>query len=236
MKARFIESSITYEDLVLPRKKREPFNDPDRLFEIKYDGYRGMLFNERGYSRIISKNGKRIAIPPKVEREISEELPARKSIILDGELVSLNEGTGYPDFDRLASREGIIIYVAFDILRLGNEDLRELPLAKRRDILHEYAKIESQARLRAAFGVIGEGVKLFNAAQKHDLEGLVAKRLGSPYSYASKYARSALNSSGWDTSVGSFMAIIVLNSLKEIHFISSTSSCCTLNIERSASE
>ena len=40
------------------RERQKPFDDPDWLFELKYDGYRALLYLQRGNGRLISRNGR----------------------------------------------------------------------------------------------------------------------------------------------------------------------------------
>jgi bifunctional non-homologous end joining protein LigD len=42
---------------IIPTRKKEPFDDPDWLFQFKYDGFRGLFYLEEGRTRLISRNG-----------------------------------------------------------------------------------------------------------------------------------------------------------------------------------
>src|SRR5215471_14470737 len=44
---------------IIPTRRKEPFDDPDWLFEFKYDGFRGLCYLERSRNRFISRNGNR---------------------------------------------------------------------------------------------------------------------------------------------------------------------------------
>jgi bifunctional non-homologous end joining protein LigD len=44
-------------DPIIPMSSREPFDDPDWLFEFKYDGFRGLYYIGQGRGRFISRNG-----------------------------------------------------------------------------------------------------------------------------------------------------------------------------------
>jgi ATP-dependent DNA ligase len=46
---------------IIPTGRREPFDDPDWLFEFKYDGFRGLRYFERGRSRFVSRNRNRLS-------------------------------------------------------------------------------------------------------------------------------------------------------------------------------
>src|SRR5215469_18264157 len=42
---------------IIPTWRKEPFDDPDWLFDFKYDGFRGLCYLERGRCWLISRNG-----------------------------------------------------------------------------------------------------------------------------------------------------------------------------------
>jgi ATP-dependent DNA ligase len=42
---------------IIPTWRKEPFDDPDWLFEFKYDGFRGLCYLEQGGCRFVSRNG-----------------------------------------------------------------------------------------------------------------------------------------------------------------------------------
>jgi bifunctional non-homologous end joining protein LigD len=42
-------------------RRKEPFANPDWLFECKYDGFRGLWYFDRGHARLISRNGNRLS-------------------------------------------------------------------------------------------------------------------------------------------------------------------------------
>lgn len=179
MNARNAEE-LPHVEPVLPKKKGLPFDDPDWLFELKYDGFRGVLYRERNLVRVVSKVDRHPWQFDEVEKFLSHCLP-RESAILDGEVVSL-DAAGRPIFEDLLvkSRKGVLAYMAFDILWLDRKDLRDLPLRERRKALHKFAE-RAKGCIRTAFGTIGNGVDLFDSVKENDLEGIVAKRLESPY-------------------------------------------------------
>jgi len=99
--------------------------------------------------------------------------------VIDGEVIVADE-TGMPQFYELLRVPLSASYVAFDILWLDGTDLRALPLDERRrrlqGILPKGSPIVSEA-----LSVAGRGRELFELMREHDLEGIVAKRLGDPY-------------------------------------------------------
>ena len=99
--------------------------------------------------------------------------------ILDGEIIAAN-GTGRPRFYALLRGTLEPAYVAFDLLWLNGTDLRPLPLLERRRRLQGVVPKRS-AVVSEALSVAGRGHELFKLTRAHDLEGIVAKRLGDPY-------------------------------------------------------
>ena len=69
--------------------------------------------------------------------------------------------------------------VVFDLLWLDGRDVTGLPLEKRRELLGYI--VEEDPRLHVTTHIVGEGSVMFEAAKAQQLEGVVAKRLGSPY-------------------------------------------------------
>lgn len=123
-------------------------------------------------------------------QEIWKDVKGEK-VILDGEVVVFHKGK--PDFYKLAEREHVesktrieflakmipATYIVFDILYKDGKDLTQLPLIERKKILEETAKESS--RLVISQYVIGKGKKFFEEIRKRGLEGMMAKKLDSPY-------------------------------------------------------
>lgn len=100
-------------------------------------------------------------------------------VLLDGEIVCL-DGSGGSQFNDLLFRRGEPYFFAFDLLWLGHEDLRDLPLIERK--LRVRSLMPKQASRMLFCDHIAElGHELFKLACEHDLEGIVAKHKLSPY-------------------------------------------------------
>jgi bifunctional non-homologous end joining protein LigD len=102
-------------------------NSPDRLHEIKYDGYRLRVERHGDRVRLITRGGydwtKRY--PWIVESALKNRY---KQFVIDGEAVILGVD-GISDFNALHSgkhNDEVQLY-AFDILALNSDDLRSLP-------------------------------------------------------------------------------------------------------------
>lgn len=183
-------SGLSHRDLMLAKVYQEPFSAEGWLFDLKYDGYRGLALKEGGRVRLLSRLGNELgsAFP-----DVLEALAAIPGdFALDGELTVCGR-EGKPSFARLARRARFsaplrirfasasdpATYFAFDIIADGNQDLRSEPLMARRQCLSQ--RIPSSAALRAASFVEEKGEWLFEEVSKLGLEGIIAKRMDSPY-------------------------------------------------------
>jgi bifunctional non-homologous end joining protein LigD len=169
----------------------KPFDDPDWLFEIKWDGYRAIAFFEDGRIRLVSRNQNDLTPRYPELRELPKLLRA-KNAILDGEVVVLDE-QGRSSFSLMQQRTGIrshgrqaapksdlpVIYYAFDLLYLDGYDLRRVALDDRKRVLREVLTSGELARYSDHY--VGQGVALFEAAKQKGLEGIIAKRRNSCY-------------------------------------------------------
>jgi bifunctional non-homologous end joining protein LigD len=118
----------------------KPFDDPNWLFEIKWDGYRAVAFIDEGSLRLVSRTQNNLTKQFPELADLPKCVKAKRAI-LDGEIVALDD-QGRPSFSlmqrrtgfrpgkhRLPGREGVqIIYYAFDLLYLDGIDLRRVGL------------------------------------------------------------------------------------------------------------
>jgi bifunctional non-homologous end joining protein LigD len=156
---------------------KKPFNDPDWIFEVKFDGFRC----------IASKNGDVIRLRSREEdltKDFPEAVEAVKglnhNLILDGELVSVDEN-GHPNFNdvqKKKNRKLPLRYYVFDLLWLDCKDLRKQSVVERREILKTILPEDTIITFSRDFP---EGIPLFDVAKQHHLEGIVAKRKESSY-------------------------------------------------------
>jgi bifunctional non-homologous end joining protein LigD len=156
----------------------DPFDDPEWLFEPKYDGFRGVVY--------ASKLGCEIRSRPDFQFDRFGDLCSRiagvlgdRDAILDGEVVSLNR-QGKPVFRDLLRDQGFLAFAAFDLLWLDGTDLRRLPLTERKRLLGDLLP-EDTGPLYKILTLEEHGRALFSAIKKMDLEGIVAKRKSDPY-------------------------------------------------------
>src|SRR5262252_10268603 len=116
--------SVKFEPIRLSRRA-EPFDSSDFIFEIKHDGFRALACIQASECRLVSRNGNVF----RGFKELAEWIGRRLKVdaVLDGEIVVLDE-YGRPQFNDLLFRRGVLYFYAFDLLSLGGEDLRTVPL------------------------------------------------------------------------------------------------------------
>lgn len=155
-----------------------PFDDPEWLFEPKYDGFRGLIYWTKGTCRIHSRRNVRSSRFGELAERIAAVLGCEDAIV-DGEIVALDRW-GRPVFQDLLKGRGLLAFAAFDLLWLDGRDLRPLPLAERKRLLEGLLPADT-APIFKVFVLEEHGRALFASARTLDLEGIVAKRLADPY-------------------------------------------------------
>jgi bifunctional non-homologous end joining protein LigD len=153
------------------------------IHEIKFDGYRIQMRIEEGEATLKTRKGLDWTAKYPAIATSASALP---DAIIDGEICALDEN-GAPDFAALqaALSEGKtddLVYFAFDLLFMGDEDLRELPLTDRKDRL---AALLSDAgddpRLRFVEHFDTGGDAVLRSACRLSLEGIISKKGDAPY-------------------------------------------------------
>lgn len=156
-----------------------PFDDPQWVFEDKYDGFRMVAKTAGGKVTLYSRNGQIIS---RSYTEVARALEGVKGdAVIDGELVAL-DAKGVSHFQLLQNslrKAARLRYCAFDLMFYDGEDLRELPLLERKKRLRAIlprSKLIAFSRHRKTFGF-----KFFEEAGRQGLEGIMAKRADSRY-------------------------------------------------------
>jgi bifunctional non-homologous end joining protein LigD len=168
----------------------QPFDHPGWRFEPKLDGVRTLIEIDMDSTRLVSRSGRdQTAQYP--ELATVHEYVTQMSAVLDGEIVAMDDGR--PSFERLQQRINLAspadidkarrripveVYV-FDVLWLDGRDVTKLPLEERHALLEPL--IVPGHRVLPTYHVDGEGKPLADAARTNGFEGVVAKKLGSPY-------------------------------------------------------
>ena len=166
-----------------------PFDDPNWLFEFKWDGYRAIAaIQADGSVSLTSRSGNDLLAQ---FAELTELGKAFRSlpIIVDGEICIIDE-QGRSSFQALQSRDKRfagdkkpsktpVTFVAFDCLYADGRDLRSEPLEERKALLEKL--IVPDRGVMFSKHVIGAGKKLYAFAAQEQLEGIIGKERRSPY-------------------------------------------------------
>jgi bifunctional non-homologous end joining protein LigD len=170
----------------------KPFDDPDWLYEIKWDGYRALTFLEGKSVRLVSRNQNDLTAAYPELHAIPEYIQARNAI-LDGEIVALDE-QGRPSFSLMQQRTGVgeggrrirrtrddipVVYYVFDALYVDGYDIAQADLERRKQLLASILKPNNLVRYSDHY--VSNGTTLFEAAAQRGLEGIIAKRRRSCY-------------------------------------------------------
>jgi hypothetical protein len=99
---------------IIPTWRKEPFDDPEWLFEFKYDGFRALCYLEHGRCHFISRRGNHMRRFDELGDQLAAVLDVNDAI-LDGEAIVADE-TGRPQFYDLLRRARAPAYVTFDML------------------------------------------------------------------------------------------------------------------------
>jgi bifunctional non-homologous end joining protein LigD len=148
------------------------------IFEVKFDGYRALAYVRGGECRLESRNDQDLTerFAP-VAKEIVKATKS-PSAVVDGEVCRLN-AEGRASFSELQQGSGPLVYYAFDLLELDAQPLLELPLTERRKRLEQLLdKRNRTVRFSESFD---DGTALLEAAEAQGIEGIMAKRVHSPY-------------------------------------------------------
>ena len=178
-----------------------PLADPRFAYEPKYDGIRALAAVRAGGGpgsvRLWSRLGNdKTGQFPEIARALASFARKLKAdVLLDGEIVALDAHGEPAGFQRLQGRMHLtserdiggreatepVAFVAFDVLRDGDIDVRPLPLTARRARLERIFGNTGTTLLRLSDFSPGDGRALYRRVLDRGWEGLVAKELDSPY-------------------------------------------------------
>lgn len=164
----------------------------DMWFEPKWDGFRCIVFRDGDDIELGSRNERPLT---RYFPELFEPLKAAlgERCVVDGEIVIA--GSDGLDFDALLQRihpaesrvnrlaaETPASFVAFDLLAVGDEDLREVPFSERRARLESMlAGAEAPVHLTVGTTDLATAADWFDRFEGAGLDGVMAKPLGDPY-------------------------------------------------------
>ncbi len=169
---------------MLASPSSEVFNDPNYIFELKYDGYRCIAHINSGEVTLQSRNG--IRFNDRFPLVVNALEHIKHDAVLDGEIVYVND-KGIPQFQELQSypetqSKGNLQYVVFDLLYLNGHSTTELPLLDRKSLLKDLI-VDANHTLLYCDHVEGMGKTLFEQSTKLGMEGIIAKKSDSTYHF-----------------------------------------------------
>lgn len=167
---------------------KEPFNHPEWIFEVKWDGYRAVAEIRHEGVSLYSRN--LIPLEKKFFPVVESLRKFRFEAVLDGEIVVVDD-QGNPDFQMIQNYQkkgsGHLVYYVFDLLHLQGHDLTNLPLLKRKELLKEI--LPSTPKIKFSDHVSKEGVLFFDAVKERGIEGIIAKYSQSVYQIGKRSRR-----------------------------------------------
>jgi bifunctional non-homologous end joining protein LigD len=154
---------------------------PGWLHEVKHDGFRILAW----------KQGERVQLWSRRAADFTDRFSriadavrglAAGEALIDGEAVVFRDD-GRSDFLALLTKRGWLMasFVAFDLLHLGGDDLRQRPLEARREALMRLVAKRRGDGILFNEALAEEGAVVFAKACELGLEGIVSKRAGSLY-------------------------------------------------------
>jgi bifunctional non-homologous end joining protein LigD len=178
---------------MLARLSTMPADQSRWAFEVKWDGVRAIARCRAGRVQLLTRNGNDVSAAYPELQGLAAALGSREAI-LDGEIVAFDQ-RGRPSFQGLQERMHLrsaaavrrraaadpVTYLIFDLLWLDGHSLMDMPYEQRRERLLELKLETERWRTPAHHAGAGQGDALLAATREHELEGVVAKRLDSPY-------------------------------------------------------
>jgi bifunctional non-homologous end joining protein LigD len=164
----------------LPSPAKAPPSGPGWLHEIKHDGFRILARRDAAGVGLITRAGNDFSSRFPSIAMTAGKLPVR-SCLIDGEAIVCDRG-GLAVFDLIRGHgsKASAVHCAFDLLAVDGKDVRREPIEKRKALLAELID-------RSRSGIVlnehfeEDGAAVYRAACQLGCEGIVSKRLGSPY-------------------------------------------------------
>ncbi|GAB3676206.1 ATP-dependent DNA ligase [Angustibacter aerolatus] len=167
---------------------------PGQHYEPKWDGFRSVIFRDGDEVVIGSRNEKPMTrYFPEVVEAVLANLPER--VVVDGEIVVADVARNRLDFEALQQRihpadsrvrklsvETPASFVAFDLVALGDDDLRGLPFEQRRAMLEQaLAHAAPPVHVTPATRDVEEAAQWFERFEGAGLDGVISKKLDLRY-------------------------------------------------------
>jgi ATP-dependent DNA ligase len=173
-KARFIQPMLLQQVQSLPE-------GPNWAYEVKLDGYRAQAIKSNGKVFLRSRNNK--DFNAKYPRIVTALGALPDETVIDGEVVALDH-TGRPSFNalqNLGASRATLVYFVFDVVIFAGQNVMPEQLSTRRDLLSRHILPQLGEPIRESSQLNASLSDVMTAVKKHGFEGIVAKRLDSPY-------------------------------------------------------
>lgn len=159
----------------------------DWVHEVKYDGYRSLCRKDGADIKILTRSGLDWSKKYKAIVQELEKIKA-KSYMIDGEIAWIDD-KGLTQFDGLQQalsdeQSEELVYYAFDLLFLNGKDLREIPLLERKSLLEKLLSGIKSDKIIYSEHQTSDGKDVFKSACHLGMEGIISKKVDSPYSSA----------------------------------------------------
>src|SRR5438309_1571959 len=160
-------------------------------FEFKWDGIRAIALWDGSRLRLETRNLRDVTVSWPELHGLGEVL-GKRPCILDGEIAALDEN-GVPSFQRLQERMHVAdartaarkagevpaSYLVFDVLHLDGDDFMPRPWHERRPVLESLGLAAGSWATTPS--IQGHGTELLATVQQRRMEGVICKRVDSPY-------------------------------------------------------
>jgi bifunctional non-homologous end joining protein LigD len=157
----------------------QPFDDPEWIFEIKWDGYRAIADTRGTRVALYSRNFQ--SFTEKYTSVVSLLEEVTESVVFDGEIIGFNKDgvANFQSLQNVGNTSSRLEYIIFDLLHLNGRDLFQVPLLDRKLLLKEL--LEKYPRLTYSEHIEKRGVAFFKEMEKRNFEGMMAKKKNSHY-------------------------------------------------------
>lgn len=181
--------------VMLISEEKEAFDNENYIYELKLDGIRCVAYIDKNGVDLRNKRNDKVTFRYPELSNIYKQLNCNTAI-LDGEIFILKDNkTNFYEMQRrslmsdkfkidLASKNLPVSFCAFDILYKDNEQLTDLPLIERKEILQNC--LHENNRISISRFIETEGKKLFELTTQKELEGIVAKKKDSKYYFGKR--------------------------------------------------
>jgi bifunctional non-homologous end joining protein LigD len=229
-----------------PKVENKPFDSQDFLFQVKWDGVRCLSYIYDDTIELYNRKLNRRTLQyPEIVDMAKKIFP--KQTIIDGEIIAFDE-KNKPNFRRVLKRDLVksndniktllnnipVFYMVFDIIYYRGKDLTGVSLNKRLELLEELIPLENKV-IKNVESFYYKGISLFGAVKNQELEGIVAKKVDSPYLIGEKtdlwkkikvWKDIVAVIGGWVSKMGEIRSLLLglYNDNDELYYIGNASS------------